>query len=40
MRELNYMAEMAYLGSSVSAGENCLEVYVGGYNDSLPNYAF
>lgn len=38
MREISYMAEMAYLGSSISPGDCSLEMSVGGFNDSLARY--
>lgn len=38
LREMTYMAEMAYLASSVSAGECSLDISIGGFNDSLAEY--
>lgn len=39
MREISYMAEMAYLGTELSPADCSLEVVVGGFNDSLAPFA-
>lgn len=39
MREISYMAEMAYLGTDLSPGDCSLELVVGGFNDSLAPFA-
>ncbi|KAL4508543.1 hypothetical protein ABPG72_003847 [Tetrahymena utriculariae] len=38
MREISYMAEMAYLRQSLNVVDSALILSVGGYNDSLPQY--
>jgi secreted Zn-dependent insulinase-like peptidase len=38
LREFSYMAEMAYLGTSIEPSMCCLNISIGGYNDSLEKY--
>lgn len=38
VRELNYLAETAYINSSVGLAPNGLEITSFGFNDSMPEY--